>query len=376
MVALKHGVVKPRSTLYPIIHQYFTVAEAPVCVTIKAMRRTALFTVIIIIITAALLPSGCARSASTVTLTAKTPEPAPEPTAEPAEAPRYTIAWISDTQHYSNRFPDTFYAMTEYLRDNADSLDLRYIAHTGDLVHRAGSERQWEVAQRAMAAIADIPAGVCAGNHDVGTDDADYSAFSRYFGEAEASLRECYADSFEDNRGHCDLIDAGETRFVFIYIGYQIEQSGIEWVKQMLEKYSDRVAVICTHAYFDTDLSLLEDGELLKREVVSQYPNVYMVLSGHRYNIACVEDSFDDDGDGEDDRTVYQMICNYQAADSEGGSGYMMLFGIDEAAGLIHCKTYSPLLDDYVLFDDIPKEKGRYGGAPEYEDITLKIPWR
>ena len=54
----------------------------------------------------------------------------------------------------------------------------------------------------------------------------------------------------------------------------------------------------------------------------------------------------------------------------------MMLFGIDEAAGLIHCKTYSPLLDDYVLFDDIPKEKGRYGGAPEYEDITLKIPWR
>ena len=173
---------------------------------------------------------------------------------------RYTIAWMSDTQHYSNRFPDIFYAMTAYLRDAEKELNLKYVAHTGDLINNYGSERQWENAVRAMASIANIPAGVCAGNHDVKHDDALYDNFSRYFGEKQSDYRECYGGSFQDNRGHYDLIDAGSTRYLFIYMGYHVEQDGIEWIKSVLEQYPDRVAVLCTHAYFDTDLTLLADG--------------------------------------------------------------------------------------------------------------------
>ena len=213
---------------------------------------------------------GCAKPAVS-------PEPsppaAPAPTAavEPMQEPesRYTIAWMSDTQHYSNRFPDIFYAMTAYLRDAEKELNLKYVAHTGDIINNYGSERQWENAVRAMASIANIPAGVCAGNHDVKHDDALYDNFSRYFGEKQVSYRECYGGSFQDNRGHYDLIDAGSTRYLFIYMGYHVEQDGIEWIKSVLEQYPDRVAVLCTHAYFDTDLTLLADGRLLKEEIVS-----------------------------------------------------------------------------------------------------------
>ena len=282
---------------------------------------------------------------------------------------------MSDTQHYSNRFPDIFYAMTAYLRDAEKKLNLKYVAHTGDLINNYGSERQWENAVRAMASIANIPAGVCAGNHDVKHDDALYDNFSRYFGEKQVSYRECYGGSFQDNRGHYDLIDAGSTRYLFIYMGYHVEQDGIEWIKSVLEQYPDRVAVLCTHAYFDTDLTLLADGRLLKEEIVSKYSNVYMVLSGHRYNIACVPEEFDDDGDGTPDRKAYQMICNYQAADDHGGSGYMMFFDVDEEKGVINCYTYSPVLDDKVRFDDISKKKRRYSNAPQDELMTLEIPW-
>ena len=247
---------------------------------------------------------------------------------------RYTIAWMSDTQHYSNRFPDIFYAMTAYLRDAEKELNLKYVAHTGDLINNYGSERQWENAVRAMASIANIPAGVCAGNHDVKHDDALYDNFSRYFGEKQVSYRECYGGSFQDNRGHYDLIDAGSTRYLFIYMGYHVEQDGIEWIKSVLEQYPDRVAVLCTHAYFDTDLTLLADGRLLK-----------------------------------------EMICNYQAADDHGGSGYMMFFDVDEEKGVINCYTYSPVLDDKVRFDDISKKKRRYSNAPHDEMMTLEIPW-
>jgi hypothetical protein len=319
---------------------------------------------------------GCAKPAVSPE-PPPTAAPAPAAAAEPMQEPesRYTIAWMSDTQHYSNRFPDIFYAMTAYLRDAEKELNLKYVAHTGDLINNYGSERQWENAVRAMASIANIPAGVCAGNHDVKHDDALYDNFSRYFGEKQVSYRECYGGSFQDNRGHYDLIDAGSTRYLFIYMGYHVEQDGIEWIKSVLEQYPDRVAVLCTHAYFDTDLTLLADGRLLKEEIVSKYSNVYMVLSGHRYNIACVPEEFDDDGDGTPDRKAYQMICNYQAADDHGGSGYMMFFDVDEEKGVINCYTYSPVLDDKVRFDDISKKKRRYSNAPHDEMMTLEIPW-
>lgn len=45
-----------------------------------------------------------------------------------------------------------------------------------------------------------------------------------------------------------------------------------------------------------------------------------MVLSGHRYNIACVPEEFDDDGDGTPDRKAYQMICNYRGDDHGGAA--------------------------------------------------------
>ena len=91
---------------------------------------------------------GCSRPAVSPAPAAPSPAPStPAPIQEPES--RYTIAWMSDTQHYSNRFPDTFYAMTAYLRDSEKELNLKYVAHTGDLINNYGSERQWENAVRA-----------------------------------------------------------------------------------------------------------------------------------------------------------------------------------------------------------------------------------
>jgi len=298
-----------------------------------------------------------------------TPEPAPQPTAP------YTIAWISDTQHYSMDHPDTFAAMTAFLRDSARRMNLSYIVHTGDIVGSRRSEEQWQNAVRAMSSIAHLPAGVCAGNHDVGSK-VDYAYYARYFGENQVSYRECYGGSFQDNRGHYDLIQAGNSRLLFLYMGYSVTDEGIAWMREVIEAHPDRAVIICTHAYFDTNLSLLSDGERIHDEIAVKYPNVYMVLSGHRYNVACVPEELDDDGDGVPDRTLYQMICNYQAAGTEGGGGYMMFFEIHEAEGFINCYTYSPVLKDYVYFDDISPRHGYYPNAPESERFTIPVPWQ
>ncbi len=359
---------------FSIINSHFFAAinelqQIIYCGTIHNMKRiVSIFFILILLLT----QWGCAPAPVPEPAPVPAPTPTPVPTPEPPEV--YTIAWMSDTQHYSREFPDTFFAMTEYLRDAQEELNLQYVIHTGDIVASGTKEAQWQVATEAMAKIAHIPAGVCAGNHDVQGGKAIYKNYKDHFGEDDCSYRSCYGGSFEDNRGHYDLIDVEGSRLLFLYMGFRVKQEGIDWMKSVIEQHPDRAVIICTHTYFDTNLSLLEDGRLIKEEIVEKYPNVYMVLGGHRYNVARVPEEFDDDGDGIPDRTVQQMICNYQAADSGGGSGYMMFFEVDEAKGEIRGYTYSPLLDDYVHFDEEKHDK-YYKHAPESELFVIDIPW-
>ena len=64
-----------------------------------------------------------------------TPEPTQPPKPYVAEDGVYTIAWISDPQHYSAKFPELYDSMTLFLRDHREELQLAYIMHTGDLEH-------------------------------------------------------------------------------------------------------------------------------------------------------------------------------------------------------------------------------------------------
>lgn len=213
--------------------------------------------------------------------------------------------------------------MTRFLQKERERLNLAYVVHTGDMVQDRGAPEQWDAAEAAMRMLADIPHGVLAGNHDVGTSRRDFSEFNAHFGGAHMEDKPYCGGIYEGGMGHYDLIDAGDTRFVFAYMGYQPDEAAIRWLTSVFNQYPERVGVLAVHDYFKTDLSLYDSGRALQKAVLAQCPNVYLVLSGHRYNVAAVPVSFDDDGDGTAERTVYQMIANYQAAGSEGGSGYM-----------------------------------------------------
>ena len=142
------------------------------------------------ILLALLLPTGCRRAPSPAPTDAVVsgsdavslwpvpeetllPLAPPSPTPDPllADEGVYTIGWLSDTQHYSRRYPAIFLEQTRFLAENADRLNLAYIVHTGDLVHNRDEEAQWRAADEAMRVIDAIPYGVLPGNHDVSGED-------------------------------------------------------------------------------------------------------------------------------------------------------------------------------------------------------------
>lgn len=340
----------------------------------------------------ALCISGCARlndevinvEPAPLASASQKPAPSPDPTPRPSPSPKpdkltaeegvYTVAWISDTQHYSKKYPYIYYEMASFLSKERERLNIAYIVHTGDLVHNYNDEEQWKVADGAQAIIDDIPNGVCAGNHDVHYDDANYKYFGEYFGAERYEGKAWYGANYQNNRGHYDLVDIGGTPFIFVYMGYAPDSSSYKWLNSVFKEYPGRVGVLCVHDYFKTSLKRSETGEKLYKKVVKENPNLYMVLCGHRYNQAVVTDNFDDDGDGAKERNVYQMMNNYQAAE-EGGSGYMRFLQIDTLKRELRVYSYSSLRGDYVYYDTEEARKEKYAADPAGEEYIIPLPW-
>ena len=313
--------------------------------------------------------------------------PAPTGTPAPTDAPeRYaapegveTVAWLSDTQHYANfaakDLPNIYPVMTGFLRDKAQQMHLAYIVHTGDLVHVNSDPENWRVAREAMDMLSGIPTGVLAGNHDMDVKKQDLTNYCTNFGQKFFEDQACYGESFQDNRGHYDLITLCGRDYIFVYMSFAPDKKAIQFIKASFDKYPDRVGILCLHDFITTEGTLSEAGEELREQVVAKCPNVYMVLCGHRYGLYTLEDAFDDDGDGVKERTVYEIMMNYQAAGKEGGGGYLRLMQFDEENKEIRCINYSPYLDDYDWLDDPAHNEKRYEMDEKSESFTLKMPW-
>lgn len=140
-----------------------------------------------------------------------------------------TLMWMSDTQYYSQSYPQIFDTMTKWIVNNRQAMNIRYVFHTGDLVDKSYEPYQWLNADKFMNTLddADMPYGVLAGNHDVNHKDEDYSEYSRYFGAARFKDNASYGESYKDNRVHYDLISEKGQDFIMLYMGWGITQEDI-----------------------------------------------------------------------------------------------------------------------------------------------------
>ena len=111
--------------------------------------------------------------------------------------------------------------MVEWIRDQRDPLNIQYVFHTGDIVDDS-KDKQWNRADTFMRVLDQhqIPYGVLAGNHDVRHKDGHYREYGRYFGAKRFEDKPYYGESYQNNRGHYDLISAGGNDYMMVYMGW------------------------------------------------------------------------------------------------------------------------------------------------------------
>ncbi|MCM3598544.1 metallophosphoesterase [Metabacillus idriensis] len=263
-----------------------------------------------------------------------------------------TIVWLSDTQYYAKTYPEIMIKQIQWIIENRDKYNIRYVFHTGDLVDQPNDDVQWERTDQIlkMLDMTRIPYGVLAGNHDLVHTEQPYKVFTDHFGYHRFIRQPFYGGSFENNRGHYDLLTIHNQPYIMIYMGWDVNRSGLRWMNKVLKEYRHHTAILTFHDYLNYKDERSPVGEMLYNKVVLKNPNVKMVLSGHYYGTGFLESRISED------QRVFQMLANYQA-EKHGGNGFMRLLFFKENLTEIQVDTYSPYLNKFRSKKHLPKER-------------------
>lgn len=190
-----------------------------------------------------------------------------------------------------------------------------------------------------------VPFISIAGNHDIGSTKLDYGAY----------LGRDFATSLPDQqlygggKGCYTTLSAGGCSFVFVGLGFDVcDEAALSWARSVFDAYPDYVGVFFTHAYLGvSDIGVY--GRIYEKHIVKECPNVRLVLNGHFSGFFRQYAHFDDDGDGEAERTVCATLFNCQGRGAK--DGYLRILSFDPIARSIFVETYSPFADDHVTDD-------------------------
>ncbi|MGG4491560.1 metallophosphoesterase [Metabacillus idriensis] len=263
-----------------------------------------------------------------------------------------TIVWLSDTQYYAKIYPEIMIKQIQWIIENRDKYNIRYVFHTGDLVDQPNDDVQWERTDQIlkMLDMTRIPYGVLAGNHDLVHTEQPYKVFTDHFGYHRFIRQPFYGGSFENNRGHYDLLTIHNQPYIMIYMGWDVNRSGIRWMNKVLKQYRQHTAILAFHDYLNYKDERSPAGDELYNKVVLKNPNVKMVLSGHYYGTGFLETRISEN------QRVFQMLANYQA-EKHGGNGFMRLLFFKQDLTGIQVDTYSPYLNKFRPKKHMPKER-------------------
>lgn len=282
-----------------------------------------------------------------------TPRAGPEPK-EDAQKP-FTVVLLPDTQFYSQKFPETYLAQTQWIKETAVEMNTKFVVHVGDIVETPGSETEWQVADRAHKVLdGHVPYSVLPGNHDGAPGKLDL--YNNYFGPARFAERTWYGGAITptNNAVNYCRFKAGGRQWMILSLTYDPTEEELSWARKVAAAHPDDEIILVTHAYLIRGNRKGPRGRLIWDKLVRMTPNIRIVVGGHIPRVAHGISVKDNGGE------VLEILCDYQGLPN-GGNGWLQTMHFDPESGKIRVQAYSPLLD-----------KRNHDPAHSY---TVDMPW-
>ena len=136
------------------------------------------------------------------------------------------------------------------------------------------------------------------GNHDYDTlppTNRPATYFNQYFGPSRYSGKPYYGSSNfppGSNENFYETFTWGGKPYLILVLEFVPRSSAVAWAKSVLSANTDKEVIVVTHSYLYFDATTVdqcdtadmvgdENGAMLWSDLISQYPNVSVVLSGH-----------------------------------------------------------------------------------------------
>jgi hypothetical protein len=222
---------------------------------------------------------------------------------------------------------------TQWIADQKDNLNIKFIAHVGDVVDHSDLQHEWDNFKSGWSVIEDsgIPWSIAPGNHDtnlpigVGSWDKFNQEFPVFDFFGQPWFGEGYpATEYTNN---LNFFEASGMEFMVISIGYGMNEDEYNWAKSKLQQYPNKRAIISAH---DILYGRFKDLAL-------ENANVFMMVSGH-YPAEEWHNTFTNNFGG----TVHEIMSNYQY----WSNGYLRYYEFKPSQNSIEAFTYKPETDE------------------------------
>lgn len=261
----------------------------------------------------------------------------------------FTIVALPDTQFYPLSYPSIFQKQTQWIANNKDKLNIKFVIHLGDIVNHPASIGQWKAASEFMRTLDGVvPYLVVPGNHDFGalnTNKRDYLNYNKFFPYSWFEKYPWYGGHFppDGNQNNFGFFEQDGQRFIVLGLTFHPDFKDLKWANAVLSQHKDKLAIVFTHKYMNYRYNARTlVGKFIFEELISKHPNIVLVLSGHVL------------GTGAERRVDYikgqpvnQVLHNSQML-LNGGQGYLRYYTFKINQNTIDAKTYSPYLDKFL----------------------------
>jgi hypothetical protein len=295
------------------------------------------------------------------------------PTAQP-QSSNFTIIALPDTQYYSELYPQTFTAQTQWIVNNASALNVQMVLGLGDIVQDATTVTEWQNADSSIKLLdnANIPYLLAVGNRDYseGGDSSgrtsELTNFNTYFGPSRYQKYSWYKGQYPSgsNENFYGVLTINGKTYLFLMLEYYPRDSSLAWANSVLAAYPSAEVIVVTHAYVYIDNTLVSEcdqanaqsynvggdnnGDTLWTKFISQHSNISLVLNGHFTWGDSTGEAVSNRADlGANGNLVNEMLSDYQEMPN-GGNGYLRILQFNPSANTISVSTYSPTLNSYL----------------------------
>lgn len=297
----------------------------------------------------------------------------------------FTMILLGDPQGYTKYDINQplFELTTAWCADNIDSLRIKAVLCTGDLVEQnenivrnramlnQTSRQMWEWASHCMERLDNkVPYIIATGNHEYGyvRGDEGFTHFPEYFPfERNSRWADCVVAAYPNREGKASLENAAYEftdshwgKMLVLALEWAPRDEVLAWAKQLADgPYKNHKVMLLIHSFLDERTAQRTENENYRiqprnygqdvwEKLVYPCHNIQLVMCGHTGKPGPFEDSvaFRQDKNAAG-KAVNQMMFNVQVLgggwEGNGGDGWLRILEFMPDGRTIQVRTYSPL---------------------------------